>query len=147
MCTDEEIDWQDVPDRLNDAGNAARELELALQNGLSQQMSDTGVGWSGQTGLENAYQAILGSHGAEYSTRGSDRHNPCILVKHFRRELNWPPDREAHGEKHQYLTKFGGSALCTHEHPPLDKTLIATDVPQSIRELEALVRRESESDG
>ena len=141
---DEEIDWQDVTDRLRDANNAAADLDFFLETGQVDRVSDKSFGRVAQSGLENAYKAVLGSHGAEYPSSGRDGHNLRILVEQFRMELSWPPDQEEPGEKHQYLTEFGDSALYSHEHPPLDKTLIATDVPRAIRKLEALVQRETD---
>ena len=43
------------------------------------------------------------------------------------------------GENHRYLTEFGGAALYSHEHLPLDKAAIARDVPQAVAALRSLV--------
>ena len=45
------------------------------------------------------------------------------------------------GEEHRYLTEFGGAALYSHEHLPLDKASIARDVPQAVAALRELVER------
>ena len=47
-------------------------------------VSDKSFGRVAQSGLENAYKAVLGSHGAEYPTSGRDGHNLRILVEQFR---------------------------------------------------------------
>ena len=136
---EERTDWQDVRDRLQDATDAAGDLQLALEAGYVARMSDKGVGRAGQTALENIYKALLGSHGFSYPTTGRDGHNLRLLIQQIRRDLGWPLDQPVPGEQHQYLTEFGGSALYVHEHPALDKGRIATDVAETVGELAARV--------
>lgn len=50
-----------------------------------------------------------------------------------------PDDAAMPGEEHRYLTEFGGAALYSHEHLPLDKESITRDVPDAIAALRALV--------
>ena len=92
--------------------------------------------------LENAYKAVLGAHGFEYPTSGGSGHNLRIITERIRQH-GIIPDWGAPmpGEEHRYLTEFGGAALYSHEHLPLDKEAIARDVPQAVAELRALVER------
>ena len=138
---EEQTDWQDVRQRLSDANDAAADLRLWFESSLVERMSDKGVGRAGQTALENAYKAVLGSHGFDYPTSGRDGHNLRLLIDRVRRDLNWPQGEPVPGEAHQYLTEFGGAALYAHEHPPLDKASIAVDIPQAVEALAALVER------
>ena len=43
------------------------------------------------------------------------------------------------GEAHRYLTEFAGAAIYAHEHLPLNKELIATEVPEAIARISANV--------
>ena len=138
---EEQTDWQDVRKRLSDANDAAADLRLWFESGLVERMSDKGVGRAGQTALENAYKAVLSSHGFDYPTGGRDGHNLRLLVDRVRRDLDWPQGEPVPGESHQYLTEFGGAALYAHEHPSLDKAGIAVDIPQAVEALAALVER------
>ena len=136
---EERTDWQGVRDRLQDATDAAGDLQLALEAGYATRMSDKGVGRAGQTALENIYKALLAAHGFSYPTTGRDGHNLRLLVEQVRRDLRWPQDQPVPGEQHQYSTEFGGSALYAHEHPALDKERIAIDVAEAVSELGTLV--------
>jgi predicted nucleotidyltransferase len=138
---EEWTNWQDVRDRLNDATDAAEDLQLWRNSGLVAQMSDKGVGRAGQTALENVYKAMLGAHGFEYPVSGRDGHNLRILVDRIRRDLDWPSDQPVPGEEHQYLSEFGGAGLYASEHPALDKMGIATDIPQAVEQLKNVVQR------
>lgn len=138
---EEQTDWQDVRQRLSDANDAAADLRLWSESGLAERMSDKGVGRAGQTALENAYKAVLGSHGFDYPTSGRDGHNLRLLVDRVRRDLNWPPGEPIPGEEYQYLTEFGGAALYAHEHPSLDKASIVVDIPRAVETLTASVER------
>ncbi len=138
---EEHTDFQGVRQRLSDANDAAGDLQLWLDSGLADRMSDKGVGRAGQTALENVYKAVLGSHGFDYPTGGRDGHNLRLLVDRIRRDLQWPQGEPIPGEEHQYLTEFGGAALYADEHPALDRVRIASDIPQAVETLTALVER------
>ena len=138
---EEQTDVQGVRQRLSDANDAAGDLKLWLDSGLADRMSDKGVGRAGQTALENAYKAVLGSHGFDYPTGGRDGHNLRLLVDRIRRDLDWPQGEFIPGEEHLYLTEFGGAALYAHEHPALDRARIAADIPQAVATLAALAER------
>ena len=62
-------------------------------------------------------------------------------MEQIREDLEWPTDQEVPGEQHEYLTVFGGAALYAHEHVPLDKERIARDVPEAVREIQAMVEQ------
>ena len=51
----------------------------------------------------------------------------------------------APGENHRYLTEFGGAAVYAHEHPPLDRRLIANEIPQAVDQMRAMVDAARES--
>ena len=138
---DEDIDWQDVEDRLHDAASAAADLEFFLETGQVERVSDKSSGRMAQNAMENAYKSLLGSHGLDYPTTGRDGHNLRLLVERIREDLVWPADQEVPGEQHEYLTVFGGAALYAHEHAPLDKERIAREVPDAIREIRAMVEQ------
>ena len=136
---EEEIDWQDVEDRMRDAVGAATDLNLLEESGYVERMTDKTVGRMGQTALENAYKALLGANGSEYPASGRDGHNLGMLVNQIREDLRWPENEAVPGEQHRYLTVFGGAAVYAHEHPPLDKERIAQDVPEDVRTIQRMV--------
>ena len=136
---EESIDWDDVDGKINDAVNAANDLTALAQSGIISTFSDKQLGRIGQNALENAYKAVLGAHGFEYPTGGRDGHNLRILTDLIKQHSILPADVLVPGEEHRYLTEFGGAALYSHEHLPLDKAGIARDVPQAVTALRAQV--------
>lgn len=138
---EESIDWDDVNGKLNDAVNAANDLTALAQSGIITTFSDKQLGRIAQNALENAYKAVLGSHGFEYPTSGGSGHNLRIITERIRQHRIIPDDAPMPGEEHRYLTEFGGAALYSHEHLPLDKAAIARDVPQAVATLRDLVER------
>ena len=136
---EEAIDWDDVDGKINDALNAANDLTALSQAGIISTFSDKQLGRIAQNALENAYKAVLGAHGFEYPTGGRDGHNLRIITELIKRHGILPPDAPVPGENHRYLTEFGGAALYSHEHLPLDKVSISRDIPQAVETLRALV--------
>ena len=139
--SEESIDWDDVDGKINDALNAANDLTSLAQSGIITTFSDKQLGRIAQNALENAYKAVLGAHGFEYPTSGRDGHNLRIITERIRQHRIIPDDAPMPGEEHRYLTEFGGAALYSHEHLPLDKAAIARDVPQAVATLRDLVER------
>ena len=135
----ESIDWDDVNGKINDSTGAADMLEAVAQAGILANAADKQIGRMAQNALENAYKAVLGAYGYEYPTGGRDGHNLRILTELIKRHSILPPDTPVPGEEHRYLTEFGGAALYSHEHLPLDKTGIARDVPKAVAALRDLV--------
>ncbi len=138
---EESIDWDDVNGKLNDAINAANDLTALAQSGIITTFSDKQLGRIAQNALENAYKAVLGAYGYEYPTSGGSGHNLRIITERIRQHRIIPDDVPMPGEEHRYLTEFGGAALYSHEHLPLDKAVIARDVPQAVATLRDLVER------
>ena len=136
---EESIDWDDVNGKMNDAVNAANDLTAVAQSGIISTFSDKQLGRIAQNALENAYKAVLGAYGFEYPTSGGNGHNLRIITGLIRQHRIIPDDAPMPGEEHRYLTEFGGAALYSHEHLPLDKAGIAHDVPQAVAALRALV--------
>ena len=138
---EESIDWDDVDGKINDAVNAANDLTALAQSGIISTFSDKQLGRIAQNALENAYKAVLGAHGFEYPTSGGSGHNLRIITERIRQHQIIPEGAPMPGEEHRYLTEFGGAALYSHEHLPLDKESIARDVPQAVATLRDLVER------
>ena len=138
---EESIDWDDVNGKMNDAVNAANDLTAVAQSGIISTFSDKQLGRIAQNALENAYKAVLGAYGFEYPTSGGNGHNLRIITGLIRQHRIIPDDAPMPGEEHRYLTEFGGAALYSHEHLPLDKAAIARDVPQAVAALQALVEQ------
>ena len=138
---EESIDWDDVDGKLNDAVDAANALTSLAEAGILDSFPDKQFGRIAQNALENAYKAVLGSHGFEYPTSGGSGHNLRIITGRIRQHRIIPDDAPMPGEEHRYLTEFGGAALYSHEHLPLDKAAIARDLPQAIATLRDLVER------
>ena len=136
---EESIDWDDVNGKMNDAVNAANDLTAVAQSGIISTFSDKQLGRIAQNALENAYKAVLGAYGFEYPTSGGSGHNLRIITERIRQRRIIPDDAPMPGEEHRYLTEFGGAALYSHEHLPLDKAGIAHDVPQAVAALRELV--------
>ncbi len=136
---EEAIDWDDVDGKINDAVNAANDLTAVAQSGIISAFSDKQLGRIAQNALENAYKAVLGAHGFEYPTGGRSGHNLRILTELIRQHRIIPPESPMPGEEHRYLTEFGGAAVYSHEHLPLDKASIARDVPEAVARLRAIV--------
>ena len=138
---EESIDWDDVDGKLKDAVGAADSLDAIANAGILDVMSDKQTGRMALDALENAYKAVLGAHGFEYPTSGGSGHNLRIITERIRQHQIIPDGAPMPGEEHRYLTEFGGAALYSHEHLPLDKESIARDVPQAVAALRALVER------
>ena len=138
---EESIDWDDIAGKLKDATGAADGLVAIAGAGILDSMDDKQIGRMGQNALENVYKAVIGAHGFEYPTGGRDGHNLRILADRIRQHGILPSDAPIPGEAHRYLTEFGGAALYSHEHLPLDKESIARDVPAAVAELRAMVER------
>ncbi len=138
---EESIDWNDVDGKINDAVDAANALTSLAEAGILHSFPDKQFGRIAQNALENAYKAVLGAHGFEYPTSGGSGHNLRIITERIRQHQIIPDGAPMPGEEHRYLTEFGGAALYSHEHLPLDKESIARDVPQAVVELRALVER------
>ena len=138
---EESIDWDDVEGKLKDATGAADLLETMATAGILANADDKQIGRIAQNALENAYKAVLGAHGFEYPTSGGSGHNLRIITGLIRQHRIIPDDAPMPGENHRYLTEFGGAALYSHEHLPLDKAAIARDVPQAVAAMRELVER------
>lgn len=138
---EESIDWDDIDGKMKDAVGAADSLDAIANAGILDVMSDKQTGRMALDALENAYKAVLGAHGFEYPTSGGSGHNLRIITELIKRHGIVPPGAPVPGENHRYLTEFGGAALYSHEHLPLDKESIARDVPQAVAALQALVER------
>ena len=138
---EESIDWDDVDGKINDAVDAANALTSLAEAGILHSFPDKQFGRIAQNALENAYKAVLGAHGFEYPTSGGSGHNLRIITERIRQHQIIPDGARMPGEEHRYLTEFGGAALYSHEHLPLDKEAIARDVPLAVAELRALVER------
>ena len=136
---EESIDWDDVNGKLKDATGAADLLKTMSDAGILATADDKQIGRIAQNALENAYKAVLGAYGFEYPTSGRDGHNLRIITERIRQHRIIPDDAPMPGEEHRYLTEFGGAAIYSHEHLPLDKAAIARDVPQAVATLQALV--------
>ena len=136
---EENIDWDDVETKLNDAMGAARWLEAIAAAGILAAGDDKQMGRIAQNALENAYKAALGAHGLEYPTSGRDGHNLRILTGLLREGLKIPGEEEVPGEQHRYLSEFGGAAIYAHEHQPLDRERLAREVPEAVARLKDMV--------
>ncbi len=138
---EESIDWDDIDGKMKDATGAANLLVTMAEADILVNADDKQIGRIAQNALENAYKAVLGAHGFEYPTSGGSGHNLRIITERIRQHQIIPDGAPMPGGEHRYLTEFGGAALYSHEHLPLDKESIARDVPQAVAELRALVDR------
>lgn len=136
---EELIDWDDIDGKLKDATGAANGLAAIAGAGILGELDDKQIGRMAQNALENAYKAVLAAHGFEYPTSGRDGHNLRILVNRVRENVMPSPNEAVPGEEYRYLTEFGGAALYSHEHLPLDKASIARDVPPAVASLRDMV--------
>ncbi len=143
---EESLDWDDVDGKINDATDAARDLTAIAEASIIGTMSDKQIGRIAQNALENAYKAVLAAHGLEDPTSGRDGHNLRILVNRVRENVMPSPNEPVPGEEYRYLTEFGGAALYSHEHLPLDKAGIARDVPEAVARLQATVEDAKRND-
>jgi len=135
----EEIDWEDVDARMRDATDFAKSLETMAAAGILGAIADKVLGHTAQSALENAYKALLGAWGCAYPTSGRDGHNLRILTQLIREASQTPETEEVPGEAYLYLTEFAGAAIYAHEHLPLNKELIARQVPEAIARISAMV--------
>jgi len=78
---DGHIDWRDVQKQADDAMESARDLQLQVDPDSFVNTSDLNFGYIAQRALENAYKAVLGSHGIEYPVSGRDGHDLGRLVE------------------------------------------------------------------
>ncbi len=137
--SDEEVDWNDVEQKLKDADGAARWIEGIERAGIIDLGDDKQFGRMAQNALEFAYKATLAAFNCEYPKTGRDGHNLIIITGLLRKNNIIADHEEVPGERHRYLTEFGGAAVYAHEHPPLDRRRIAEDVPQAVQQLKDLV--------
>ena len=138
---DEEVDWTDVDQKMNDAVGAANWIEAIRQAGIMDAGDDKQFGRVAQNALEFAYKAVIAAHGHEYPTSGRDGHNLTILTQLLRDREIVGQGKEVPGENHRYLTEFGVAAVYAHEHPPLNRGLIAEDIPDAVSRLRTMVLR------
>ena len=124
--------------QINDATGAANWIE-AIPSRILDAGDDKQFGRVAQNALEFAYKAVIAAHGHEYPTSGRDGHNLRILTELFREHEIIGRDEEAPGENHRSLTEFGGAAVYAHEHPPLDRRLIAEDIPDAVAQMREMV--------
>ena len=141
---DEEVDWDDVEKKMNDATGAASWIEAILQAGILDAGDDKQFGRVAQNALEFGYKALIAAHGHEYPTSGRDGHNLRILTGLIREHEIIGHDEEIPGENHRYLTAFGGAAVYAHEHPPLDRRRIAEDIPEAVSKMREMVENTEE---
>ena len=137
--SDEGVDWNDVDQKLDDADGAARWIEAIEQAGIMNLGDDKQFGRMAQNALEFAHKATLAAYGCDYPTTGRDGHNLTIITRLLRENGIVADHEEVPGERHRYLTEFGGAAVHAHRHPPLDRRSIAEDVPQAVQQLKDLV--------
>ena len=142
---DERIDWDDVDKKITDATGAATWITAIQDAGIIDVGDDLQFGRVAQNALEFAYKAVLGAHGCEYPVSGRDGHNLRILTDLLRENQIIGRNELAPGENHRYLTEFGGAAVYAHEHPLMDRRLIANDIPQAVDQLRAMVDATRES--
>ncbi len=140
---DEEVDWEDVEKKMTDATGATDWIDAMRQADILDAGDDKQFGRVAHNALEFAYKAVIAAHGHEYPTSGRDGHNLTILTQLIRSHGIISNDEEIPGRRHAYLTEFGGSAVYAHEHPALDRHLIAEDVPEAIAQLREIVERAS----
>ena len=136
---EEKVDWQDVEQKMTDATGAITWIKGIKQAGILDLGDDKQFGRMAQNALEFAYKSVLAAHGHEYPIRGRDGHNLTILTQLLRDREVIGGYEEAPGENHRYLTEFGGAAVHAHEHPPLDRRLIAEDIPDAVARLKDMV--------
>ena len=138
---DEKVDWQDVERKMTDATGAANWIEGIQQAGILEAGDDKQFGRVAQNALEFAYKAVIAAHGHEYPAGGRDGHNLTILTRLIRDHEIIGTDEEIPGERHRYLSEFGGAAVYAHEHPPLDRHLIAEEIPPAVDQLRDIATR------
>ena len=138
---DEEVDWEDVEQKINDATGAADWIDAIQKAGILDAGDDKQFGRVAQNALEFAYKAVIAAHGYEYPTSGRDGHNLTILTQLLRDHEIIRRDEEVPGEDHRYLSEFGEAAVYAHEHPPLNSRLIAEEIPDAVIRLRDMVSR------
>ena len=136
---EERVDWQDVEQKMTDATGAITWIKGIEQAGILDLGDDKQFGRMAQNALEFAYKSVLAAHGHEYPIRGNNGHNLTILTQLIREHGIFGHGEEIPGERHRYLTEFGGAAVYAHEHPPLDRQQIAHDIPDAVEQLRNIV--------
>ena len=136
---DERIDWDDIDKKITEATEAAAWINAIQGAGIIDVGGDLQFGRMAQNALEFAYKAVLGAYGCEYPVSGRNGHNLRILTDLLRENQIIGANELAPGENHRYLTEFGGAAVYADEHPPLDRRLIANDIPEAVDQLRAMV--------
>ena len=140
---DEEVDWENVEKKMADATGAANWIDAILQANILDAGDDKQFGRVAQNALEFAYKAVIAADGQDPPTGGRDGHNLTILTQLIRRHGIVSNNEEIPGGRQIYLTEFGGAAVYAHEHPALDRRLIAEDVPEAVARLREIVERAS----
>ena len=136
-----QIDWTDVDDKINDGTGASSWLSAIAEAGTPHAGDDKKFGRVAQNAFDFAYKSLVGAHGVEYPTGGSNGHNLRILTDLMREHGVIESTELAPGEEHRYLTEFGRGVVYAHEHPPLNREQIADDIPQAVAQLLQMVER------
>ena len=118
---EEQVNWEDVDGRLENALQEVRSLEAIDSMGIHENFADQTIGRSAQFALENAYKAALASEGLEYPQRGERGHSLSYLAQEVRRAWGLIPDEELPGQRLTFLSARAGRGSCDTSNPPLDK--------------------------
>ena len=132
-------DWQDVERHIANATGAAAWIKGMEQADVLHIGDDRQFGIISQNALEFAYKAVIEAHGHEYPTSEPDGHDLTILTQLIRNHGIVCPSEDIPGENHRRLSAVGGEAVHADEHPPLDRRLIAEDIPDAIARLRDMV--------
>ena len=137
------VEWQLVQNRFTQAMESSDDLRHQVDRDGIVHTSDRNFGYMAQRALECAYKSVLASHGIEYPANGPDGHDLRQLVELMREQFGAPVP----GERHSYLSEFGGGPPEAAWTPTLDKPTLAREIPDVVREIIALKREPPDQAG
>ena len=105
---DEEVDGQDVEQKMTAATGAADWINAVQEAGILDAGDGMQFGIMAQNALEFACKAVIAAHGHEYPASGRGGHDLTILTQLLRDHEIIGRDEEIPGENHRHLSGFGG---------------------------------------
>lgn len=134
------VNWDDVDRKITNAAGAAAWITAIQTAGIIDASDDLQFARLAQDALALAfaYQGALGAHGCEYPVSGLGARHLSILADLIRKHRIIGTHDLAPGERHRYRSEYGGPAGHADRHPPIDRRLIADEIPDAVAQLRAM---------
>ena len=135
-------DWQEVERHIAHAAGAAAWIKCMEQADVLHIGDDRQFGIIFQNALEFACRVVIRAHDHEYPTSEPDGHDLTMLTQLIRHHGIVCPREDISGGNNRLLSAFGGEAVHADEHPPLNRRLIAGNIPDAVARPGEMVSRQ-----